>query len=75
VGHVIVAAEGRALFVRRLIGAAMMLATVSAFRATARLLPRGCPLRVWALSQSSTFPLTWGTMLDFAALSAPTFAD
>lgn len=50
-----------------------MLVTVAMFRASARVLPADCPLRIWALSQSSTFPVGWSDVLVVAA--APAVAD
>lgn len=73
VGHVVLAADRRIVYTRRLVGAATMLATVAAFRLAARLLPAACPLRVWALSQS--FPLAWRDVAGYATLAAPTLAD
>lgn len=72
VGHVI-AAPGRSEYLRRIVGTVLMLVCVAMFRGAARILPSDCPLRVWALSQSSLFPVGWGDVAVVAG--APALAD
>lgn len=60
---------------RRLAGGALMLVAVTLFRLAARTLSEDNPLRTWALSSSSRFPLSWRDLPTFAALPAPTLAD
>lgn len=74
-GIVYVGVRAMPLRPRRVSGAVLMLLSLGLFRTATRTLPEDSPIRIWALSSTSSFPFGWRDLRSLAALPAPTPAD